>query len=62
MKNIFKVLSIGEIKKSKNTDGNYTFEMIIKYPNSFKTNLNIFEFGLKKIKDKRKEYLKEVLK
>jgi len=62
MKTKYKVLKVGEIEKSNNSDGNYYFQVIIKYPNSFKTNLNIFEFGLKKIQDKRKEYLKEVNK
>ena len=59
---IFEVLNVGEIKKSNNSSGNYTFEVIIKYPHSFTTNLNIFEFGLKNIKDKRQEYLKEQIK
>ena len=53
------ILSVGEIKKSNSSYGNYMFEVIIKYPNSFKTNKSIFEYGLKNIKQKRREYLKE---
>lgn len=64
-----KVLNINEIKKSNTSYGNYSFKIQVlkKGLNGlYKTELDIFEFRLKEIQKKRKEYLslinKEVLK
>ena len=56
-----KVLSVGEIKKSNSSYGNYIFIIEIQNP-KFKTNKNIFAFGLKNIKKLREQYIKEVSK
>ena len=54
-----KVLSVSEIRKSKSSYGNYSFDLEIQTP-KFKTNKTIFEFGLKKITEVRNKYLQEL--
>ena len=61
MKN--KILNVGEIRKCNTSYGNYCFDIEIlnkKINNCYKSNLIIFKFKLKDIKNKRIEYLNKL--
>ena len=60
-----KVLRVDEIKKTNSSYGNYVFKVEVLRSGLnglYKTKLDIFEFGLKKIQENRKGYLNRVLK